>query len=66
MRKQCPNAPFFVMRPILVFLDPKAGKAFLNPEKPPSGPGEGVRFSLHRGPPGALYTGYGRDTYLTT
>jgi hypothetical protein len=36
--------PFFVMRPILVCLHPKAGMAFLNPGKAPFGAGE-VRFS---------------------
>jgi hypothetical protein len=42
-------AIFFVMRPILVCLHPKAGMAFLA-RKSPFGAGGGVRFSLHRGP----------------
>jgi hypothetical protein len=35
-----PKAAIFVMRPILVCLHPKAGMAFLNPGKAPSGLGE--------------------------
>jgi hypothetical protein len=54
-----PAAAIFVMRPILVCLHPKAGMAFLNPGKAPSGLGEGVRFPYTGGPPRALYTGYG-------
>jgi hypothetical protein len=64
MRKQCPSASlqppfFFVMRPILVCHTQKRVWLSSTLEKPPSGLGEGVRFSLHRGPPRALYTGYG-------
>lgn len=66
MRKQCPSAPFFVMRPILVFLYPKAGMAFLNPGKAPSGLGEGVRFSLHRGTPKSALYRIWFNAYLTT
>jgi hypothetical protein len=71
MRKSAPEIcvlqpPFFVMRPILVCLHPKAGMAFLNPRKSPFGAGGGGKVFLHRGPPRALYTGYGSNAYLTT
>jgi hypothetical protein len=51
MRKQCPSAPFFVMRPILVFLYPKAGMAFLNPGKAPFGAGGGGKVFPTPGDP---------------
>ncbi len=66
MRKQCPSAPFFVMRPILVFLYPKAGMAFLNPGKAPFGAGGGGKvFPTPGAPRSALYRIW-VETYLTT
>jgi hypothetical protein len=68
MRKSAlvrPAAAIFVMRPILVCLHPKAGMASLNPGKAPFWAGEGVRFSLHRGPLSALYRIW-FNAYLTT
>jgi hypothetical protein len=66
MRKQCPSASWhhFVMRPIWFCLHPKAGMAFLNPEKPLRGWG-GVGFSYTGDPKSALYRIW-FNAYLTT
>lgn len=58
--------PFFVMRPILVFLHPKAGMAFLNPGKAPFGAGGGGKvFPTPGTPKSALYRIW-FNAYLTT
>jgi hypothetical protein len=55
-----PAAAIFRDAPDFGLPTPKSGYGFPQPRKSsPSGLGEGVRFSLHRGPPRALYTGYG-------
>jgi hypothetical protein len=54
------------MRPILVFLYPKAGMAYLNPGKAPFGAETGVRLSLHPEPPKSALYRIWVDTYLTT
>jgi hypothetical protein len=59
-----PAAAIFVMRPILVCLHPKAGMAFLNPGKAPSGLGEGG-FPYTGDPKSALYRIW-FNAYLTT
>jgi hypothetical protein len=63
-----PAAAIFVMRPILVFAyTQKSGYGFPQPrEKPPSGLGEGVRFSLHRGTPKSALYRIWFNAYLTT
>jgi hypothetical protein len=58
MRKQCPSVlqpPFFVMRLILVCLHPKAGMAFLTPEKLFGAGGGGKVFPTPGDPKSALY-----------
>jgi hypothetical protein len=56
--------PFFVMRPILVCLHPKAGMAFLNPESL-RGWGGGKVFPTPGTPKSALYRIW-FNAYLTT
>jgi hypothetical protein len=68
MRKQCPSVlqpPFFVMRPILVCLHPKAGMAFPQPWKSLRGWGGGKVFPTPGDPKSALYRIW-FNAYLTT
>jgi hypothetical protein len=61
-----PAAAIFVIRPILVCLHPKAGMAFLTPEKPPFGAGGGGKVFLHRGTPKSALYRIWFNAYLTT